>query len=107
MPYLSIFGLELKKTIVIFDIGNLKFVKNESLTHIVNFSIGSTCSKCPGSTFSEGLGPGSGLLYKDVLITISKSKYRIELHFLRESASDFKKVMRHQSKILDKTPSPQ
>ena len=34
MPYLGIFGLELKKTIVIFDISTLKFVQNESLTHV-------------------------------------------------------------------------
>ena len=32
MPYLGIFDLELKKTIVIFEISTLEFVKNESLT---------------------------------------------------------------------------
>ena len=32
------------------------FVKNEFLT--VNFGIGSTFSKAPGSLFSQGLGPG-------------------------------------------------
>ena len=50
-----------RKTIVIFEIGTLKFVnKSESLTHTVNFGIGSTFSKGSGSTISEG--PGS--LYK-------------------------------------------
>ena len=60
MPNLGIFELEFKKTIVIFEISALKFVKNESLTHIVNFGIGSTFSKCLGSIFFEGpsLGPG-------------------------------------------------
>ena len=32
--------------------------QNESLTHTVNFGIGSAFSKGPGSAFSEGLGPG-------------------------------------------------
>ena len=35
-----------------------------SLTHTVNFGIGSAFSKSPGSTFSEGLGLGPGPLYK-------------------------------------------
>ena len=61
LPYLGIFGLELKnKTIVIFEISTLKFVKNESLTHAVNFGIGSAFSKSPVSAFSEGPGPGPG-----------------------------------------------
>ena len=64
MPYLGIFGLEFQKTIIIFDISTLKFNHNESLTHSVNFGIGSAFSKVPGSTFSEGLGPGRGPLYK-------------------------------------------
>ena len=42
MSYLCIFGLELLKTIVIFEISTLKFAKNESLTHTVNFGMGST-----------------------------------------------------------------
>ena len=64
MPYLGIFGLEFKKTIVIFEINTLQFVKNESLTHTVNFGIGSAFSKGPGSAFSEDSGPGPGPLYK-------------------------------------------
>ena len=52
MPYLGIFGLEFQKAIVIFEISTLKFVISESLTHTVNFSI--------GSAFSEGPGPGLG-----------------------------------------------
>ena len=59
MPYLVIFGQKYlilvflgqkyKKTIVIFEISTLEFVKNESLTDTMNFGI--------GSTFSESLGP--------------------------------------------------
>ena len=60
MPYLEIFGLEFQKTIVIFEISTLEFVKYESLTHTMNFGIGSAFSKGPGSAFSEGPGP----LYK-------------------------------------------
>ena len=60
MPYLGIFGLEFQKTIVIFEISTLEFVKYESLTHTMNFGIGSAFSKGPGSAFSEGPGP----LYK-------------------------------------------
>ena len=58
MPYLGIFGLDFFKTIVIFEISTLKFIKNESLTHAVNFGLGSAFSECPGL----GLGPGP--LYK-------------------------------------------
>ena len=64
MPYLGIFELKLSETIVIFEISTLKFVKNESLSHTVNFGIGSAFSKGPGSAFSEGLGQVSGPLYK-------------------------------------------
>ena len=64
MPYLGICGLKFKKTIVIFEMSTLKFVKNESLTHTVNFGVGSAFSKVPGSAFSEGPGLGPGLLYK-------------------------------------------
>ena len=60
MPYLGIFGLEFQKTIIIFEISTLEFVKNESLTHTMNFGIGSAFSKGPMSAFSEGPGP----LYK-------------------------------------------
>ena len=70
MSYLGIFGLEFQKTIVIFEISTLEFVKNESLTHTKNFGIGSTFSKGLGSAFSEGPGPGLGLgpLYKVCLV---------------------------------------
>ena len=64
MLYLGFLGKYLKKTIVIFEISTLKFVKNESLTHTVNFGIGSAFSKGPGSAFSEGPDPGPGLFYK-------------------------------------------
>ena len=57
MPYLGIFGLEFLESIAIFEISTLKFVISESLTHIVNFGIGSTFSKGPGSAFSKGLCP--------------------------------------------------
>ena len=64
MPYLGIFGLEFLRTIVIFEISNLEFVKHESLTHTMNFAIGSAFSKGLGSTFSESPGPGPAPLYK-------------------------------------------
>ena len=57
MPYLGIFGLEFSETIVIFEIGTLKLVKNESLAHAVNFDIRFAFCKGPGSAFSEGPGP--------------------------------------------------
>ena len=63
MASLGIFGLESETTIVIFEINTLEFIKNELLTIIVNFDKGSVFSKGPGSTFSEGLGPGPGPLY--------------------------------------------
>ena len=50
----------LRPTAAIFEISILKFVENESLTHTVNFSIGSAFSKGPGSALSEGPGPGPG-----------------------------------------------
>ena len=37
---------------------------SESLTHTVNFGIGSAFPKGPESAFSEGLGAGPGPLYK-------------------------------------------
>ena len=64
MTYLGILGVEFWKTTVIFEISTLKFVENESLTHIVNFGTGSTFSKGPGSALSESPGPGPGSLYK-------------------------------------------
>ena len=54
-----IFGLEFEKAIVISAISTLEFLKNESLTHAVNFGIGSAFSKGLGSGFSQGLGPGT------------------------------------------------
>ena len=62
MVYLGIFGQELSKTIVIFEMNTLEFVKNESLYQTVNFVIWFTFPKDLTSAFSEGLGPGS--LYK-------------------------------------------
>ena len=66
MPYLGIFGLGFKNDIIIFEISTLKFVniEPESLTHTVNFGIGSAFSKSPRSTFSERPGLGPGPLYK-------------------------------------------
>ena len=42
----------------------LKFVKNGSLSHIVNFGIGSAFSKGPGSASSEGPGLDPAPLYQ-------------------------------------------
>ena len=61
MHYLDIFGLEFLKTMIIFEINTLK---NEFSTYAVNFGIGFTFYKCPGYTFSECLGPVSGLFRK-------------------------------------------
>ena len=51
MPCLGIFGLKFKKPIVIFKVSTVKFVKNESSTHTVNFGIGSAFSRGSGSAF--------------------------------------------------------
>ena len=48
MPYFGIFGLEFYKNIVMFEISTLKFFISESLTHTVNFGIGSAFSEGPG-----------------------------------------------------------
>ena len=57
-PYFGTFGLEFGKAIVISEINTLEFLKNESLTHAVDFGIRSAASKGPESGFSEGPGPG-------------------------------------------------
>ena len=50
MPYLGIFKQIFQKSIVIFEISTLEFVKNESLTRTVNFGAGSTfCKSKSGS----------------------------------------------------------
>ena len=64
MSYLDIFGLEVLITIVIFEICTLEFVKHLSLTHIMNFGIGSGFSKGMGSTFSECPGQSRDPPYK-------------------------------------------
>ena len=51
MPYLGNFGLEFQKITVIFEINTLKFVKNDSLIHTVNFGRESVFLKCPGIHF--------------------------------------------------------
>ena len=48
-PYLGTFRPEFEKAIDIFEISNLKFLKNESLTHAVNFGVKSSFSKGPES----------------------------------------------------------
>ena len=53
MPYFGIFQLEFQNTIVISEISNPEFLKNESLTHTVNFGIGSTFSRGLESGFSK------------------------------------------------------
>ena len=57
LPCLGIFGQEFeKKYCHIWNQHPLNY-QNELLTNIVNFSIESTFSKGPESTFSEGLDP--------------------------------------------------
>ena len=84
MPHLGIFNLELKKTIVIFEISTLEFVKNVSLTHTVTFNIGFVLSESPGSAFSKNLGPGLGPLYKVYLGVMFRNAslppYKLEYH---------------------------
>ena len=58
MPCLGSFELKFKKAIVIFEISTLKFVKNVSLTHTVNFGIGSTFLKVRGQPFRKAWGRG-------------------------------------------------
>ena len=58
---------------------NLKFVKTEFLTQIVNFYIGSTFSKGPGSAFSEDLCPGLGSIYK--VCQINQKKLQETMNF--------------------------
>ena len=57
MLYFEFFGLEFENNIVIFEIGTFKFAKNNLLMHTMNFGIESPFSKCPGSAFSQCLGP--------------------------------------------------
>ena len=107
MSCLCIFRLELEKNIVIFEIGtlfyqkifiwvflgqnfkkllsylkstpwNLKIVKNEFLTHIVNFRIGSAFTEGPGSTFSQG----PGLLYE--VCHLTEHKFNAQYQSIRE-----------------------
>ena len=52
----------LKKLLSYLKSAPSNFVTSESLTHTVNFSIGSAFFKGLDSVFSEGLGPGP--LYK-------------------------------------------
>ena len=53
MPYLGILGLEFQKTIVTFEMSTLEFAKNRSLTHTINFGIGSNFSKGRGPVFQR------------------------------------------------------
>ena len=64
MSYLGKFGLDFSKTIVIFEISILEFVRNECLVHTTNFGVGSPFSKVLWPAFSEGPNPGPGLLYR-------------------------------------------
>ena len=64
MPYLGTFELEFEKAPVIPEISTLEFFTNESLTHAVNFGIGSPFSKDPRSGFSESLDAGPDPLFK-------------------------------------------
>ena len=84
MSYLGVFGPELKKTIVIFEMSTLEFAKNETLTHTVTFVIGFAFSESPGSTFSESPGLGLGPLYRVYLGPMFRNTplppYNLEYH---------------------------
>ena len=73
--YLGIFRLEFRKPTVVFEISTI-----ESLTHTVNFDIGSTFSKGPVSAFSEVPGPGAGRLYK-ICLSFPRAATFVE-HFI-------------------------
>ena len=64
MPSLRIFGLKLEKSIVTFAISTLEFVKNDFLTHTVNFGIDPPFSKGLRYNFSESPRPVPCPLYK-------------------------------------------
>ena len=84
MSYLGVFGPELKKTIVIFEMSTLEFAKNETLTHTVTFVIGFAFSESPGSTFSESPCLGLGPLYRVYLGPMFRNTplppYNLEYH---------------------------
>ena len=87
MPYLSIFGRE--KTIVIFEISTFKFVKNESLTHIMNFGV-------EGPLFLKVQGP----LFLKVLVwvRIRFIKYAFSNSFYNSDVfSEWNKLLLHTS----------
>ena len=50
---LVLLGCTFKKTIVIFEINTLKFLKNKFLTNTVSFGVGSAFSNGTGSAFFE------------------------------------------------------
>ena len=62
-----------KKTVVIFEISTLEFIKNEFLTNTVNVGIGSTFSKRPGSPFLEDPDSGPGPLFKVCHVNLHES----------------------------------
>ena len=89
---LSIFGQEFLRTIVLFENSNLEFVKHESLTHTMNFDIGSAFSKGLGSAFSEGSVPGSGPLYK-VCLYFDSVMHKIFYHYERSCFFHMKNLL--------------
>ena len=58
MPYSGIFRLNLSIAIVILKVTTLEHVRNNFLTHAVNFGKGSTFSKGLWSAFPQGLSSG-------------------------------------------------
>ena len=79
MPYLGIFGLEFKKAVVMYEISTFEFLKTESLTHVVNFGV--------GSAFSEYAGPGLGPLYKVCQSDQTKVQKPIKANYCHSSQS--------------------
>ena len=63
-----------KKTIVIFEICTIGFIKNEFLTYTEIFGIGFAFSNSSGSVFSEDLSPSPGQLYRVCQIKEQYSK---------------------------------
>ena len=70
MFYVGVFRLQFQKTLVVFEISTLKFVKNDFLINTMNFGIGFAFSNGLRSPFSEGPGPGQRQLYKACPINV-------------------------------------
>ena len=77
IAFFDYFWARIFKTIVIFEVSKLKFVKSQFLTHTVSFGIELSFSKGPGSVFPESPGLGLGLFYKVYLFFVHSICFQI------------------------------